>query len=116
MGSTHDNVMAETPFFGTIISHAASNHTVHGVVVSWKIIPAVTDTRRQHSRPRLRPSLPRPLRVPPHCEHTNPSGQRNQSTRARHLGSSRWCGQESEKGSVQSSHSTIRRGRTRGLE
>jgi len=36
---------ALTPFFVTAISHAASNHTVSGVRVSWKIVPASTRTR-----------------------------------------------------------------------
>lgn len=40
---------ADTPCFEAVIIHAAVNHTVNGVRVRSKIVPAVTDTRREHS-------------------------------------------------------------------
>jgi len=57
----------------------AANHTVDGVRVSWKIVPAVRETRLRH--PPQRPTRPdaavADLRPP--AGHTTPSGQRNQS-------------------------------------
>ena len=47
---------AEIPCFWLTISHAAANHTVSGVRVPWKIVPAVADTRRPQTPHDHRPS------------------------------------------------------------
>src|SRR5665647_1253015 len=44
---------ADTPFFVLAMYQAAANHTVSGVRVSWKMVPAVRETRRRQPAPRL---------------------------------------------------------------
>ncbi len=39
---------ADTPFARVVSSHAARNHTVNGVRVRWKIVPAVALVRELH--------------------------------------------------------------------
>jgi len=58
---------------------AAANHTVNGVRVSWKIVPAVRETRFRHPPQRhTRPVLTL-LATRPQLGHTGPPGQRSQS-------------------------------------
>ena len=67
------------PCFWLTICHAAANHTVTGVRVSWKIVPAVRDTRRrQPAQRRTPPAISQP-ESQPQCGHLKPFGQRNQS-------------------------------------
>ena len=40
---------ADTPFARVVSSHAARNHTVNGVRVRWKIVPAVALVRDPHA-------------------------------------------------------------------
>jgi hypothetical protein len=70
---------AEIPCFWLVICQAATNQTVSGVRVAWKIVPAVGDTRRAQPPHDQRPSASRQARVPPQCGQTKPSGQRSQS-------------------------------------
>ena len=70
---------ADTPSFCVANSQHAMNHTVSGVRVRSKIVPAVTDVRAPQPAHHNRPSA---SRQPPACAqpgHTNPSGQRNHS-------------------------------------
>jgi hypothetical protein len=48
--------LAETPFFADVMYHAAANHTVSGVRVPWKMVPAVTDIRCWQRSHQNRPS------------------------------------------------------------
>ena len=58
---------------------AAANHTVSGVRVSWKMVPAVRETRRrQPAHLRTRPFISHET-THPQCGQANPSGQRSQS-------------------------------------
>jgi hypothetical protein len=55
------------------------NHTVSGVRVRSKIVPAVTEVRSPQAEHLKRPSA---IRQPPACPHsgqTNPSGHRSHS-------------------------------------
>ena len=70
---------AEIPCFWLTISHAAANHTVSGVRVPWKIVPAVADTRRPQTPHDHRPSGSFHAFVPRHSGQRNPSGHRSQS-------------------------------------
>jgi len=58
---------------------AAANHTVNGVRVSWKIVPAVRETRLSH--PPQRHTRPRATVLAGRwqCGRTGPDGQRSQS-------------------------------------
>jgi hypothetical protein len=57
----------------------AANHTVNGVRVFSKIVPAVRDTRlRQPPHRHTRPDAA-VITLHPHAGHTTPLGQRNQS-------------------------------------
>jgi hypothetical protein len=71
--------LADTPFFADVAYHAAANQTVIGVRVSWKIVPAVTDTRRRHGSHQKRPSPSRHAREPWQRGQTKPEGQRSHS-------------------------------------
>lgn len=73
------SVLADTPFFAVVIYQAAANHTVRGVFVRWKIVPAVADILRRQPLHHHRPSFMRHPVPPPHAGQENPSGQRNQS-------------------------------------
>jgi hypothetical protein len=69
---------AEIPSFWLANSQQAMNHTVSGVRVLSKIVPAVGDTRT----PQEHRSLPSAIRQPParpQSGHTNPAGQRSHS-------------------------------------
>ncbi len=68
--------------------HAAANHSVSGVRVLSKIVPAVTDVLPEHPAHTQRPRPVRHPRRPPHEKHTMPSGQRNSSRYAAHAASS----------------------------
>jgi len=70
---------AETPFLRVVISHAAANHSVSGVLVACRTVPAVADTRRRQPRHLCRPSGNFQLPVSAQCGQTNPSGQRSKS-------------------------------------
>jgi hypothetical protein len=59
--------------------HAAANHTVSGVLVAWKIVLAVADTRGPQRLHDHRPSSSLHPVCPRHSEHQNPSGQRSHS-------------------------------------
>ncbi len=79
ISSARCRLCAEMPSFWVAKSQPAVNHTVSGVRVRSKIVPAVTDVRDRHAAHRNRPS---PSRQPPSCPqsgHTNPSGQRSHS-------------------------------------
>ena len=67
------------PAFDVIISHAASNHTVSGVLVPWKMVPAVTLTRRLQPPQEYRPSRSGQATPLAQCGQIKPPGQRNQS-------------------------------------
>ena len=69
--------LAEIPYFW--VANQAVNHTVDGVRVLSKIVPAVGDVRPSHSPQRNRPSA---IRQPTRCPQSgqaNPSGQRTHS-------------------------------------
>jgi hypothetical protein len=55
IGSTRCRCAAETPPLSAVTSHTASNHTVIGIRVLSKIVPAVTDTRLRQPLHRYRP-------------------------------------------------------------
>jgi len=58
----------------------AANLTVSGVRVSWKIVPAVRETRFVHAPHRqTRPDATAADAVRPHAGQTGPEGQRSQS-------------------------------------
>ena len=58
---------------------AAANQTVNGVRVSWKMVPAVRETRRRQSPHRqTRPFISQET-THPQCGQTKPSGHRSQS-------------------------------------
>ena len=62
-----------------LMYQAAANQTVNGVRVSWKIVPAVRETRlRQPPQRQIRPRAT-VVTVRPHAGHTGPPGQRSQS-------------------------------------
>jgi len=62
-----------------VMYQPAANHTVSGVRVFSKIVPAVRDARlRQPPHRHTRPDATAPA-VHPYAGHTTPSGQRNQS-------------------------------------
>jgi hypothetical protein len=71
---------ADTPSFWVANSQAAVNHTVSGVRVLSKIVPAVAEVRTLHPQQR---NVPSPMRHPPpgstQLGQTNPSGHRNHS-------------------------------------
>lgn len=70
---------ADTPSFWVANSQHAMNHTVSGVRVRSKIVPAVTDERPPHPAHQTRLS---PSRQPPwwlQRGHTKPSGHRSHS-------------------------------------
>ena len=58
---------------------AAANHTVNGVGVSWKIVPAVRETRLRQPPQRYTRPLTTTVATRPQPGHTRPSGQRSQS-------------------------------------
>jgi len=70
---------AEIPSFWEANSQHAVNHTVSGVRVRSKIVPAVTDVRAAQPAHSNRPSASRQPSACPHAGHTNPSGQRSHS-------------------------------------
>jgi hypothetical protein len=59
--------------------HTAWNHTVNGVRVRSKIVPAVTDVRCEQRAHFQRPSATCHPPVLPQASQTNPSGQRSQA-------------------------------------
>ena len=65
------------PAVDVVISQAASNHTVSGVLVPAKMVPAVALTRRRHTAQEYRPSFNGQGAAPPQCGHLTPSGQRS---------------------------------------
>ena len=70
---------AEIPSLWLANSQQAMNHTVSGVRVRSKIVPAVTEVRSPQAEHLKRPSA---IRQPPACPHsgqTNPSGHRSHS-------------------------------------
>jgi hypothetical protein len=75
--STRWRPRAETPFFCVVTNHTAANKVRTRVRERSKIVPAVTEVRREHAlhihSPRPCASTPRP----PHLGQTNPSDQRS---------------------------------------
>ena len=67
------------PSFWVANSQQAVNHTVSGVRVRSKIVPAVTDVHERHAAQRNRPSPSRQPPRPPQSGQTNPPGQRSHS-------------------------------------
>src|SRR5665648_1071151 len=63
---------AEIPSLAVANAQHALNHTVNGVRVRPKIVPAVTDVRCEQPAHIHRPSPRRQPPACPHCEHTNP--------------------------------------------
>jgi hypothetical protein len=61
---------------------AAANHTVNGVRVSWKIVPAVRETRLRHPPQRHTRPAATVVAVRPQFGHTGPVGQRSQSKKS----------------------------------
>lgn len=79
MPSSRFRASAEVPLFEVARNQAAANQTVSGARVSWKIVPAVRDTRwRQPAQRHTDPAIALPLSSS-QCGHTNPSGHRSQS-------------------------------------
>ena len=79
ISSDRCRLCAEMPSFCVANSQHAVNHTVSGVRVRSKIVPAVTEVRRLQPAHSYRPS---PSRQPPACPHdgqAKPPGQRSQS-------------------------------------
>jgi hypothetical protein len=68
---------AETPFFCEVTNQTAANQVLSGVRVRSKIVPAVTDVRREHALHIHNPAPVRQYSAPPHFGQTNPSGQRS---------------------------------------
>src|ERR1022692_1632005 len=85
--STRCSPKALAPFFCVVTHHLARNQTGKGVLVSWNIVPAVTEIwhpqlEHSNSLPRTGQNFSRPQR-----RHTNPSGQRSRVRYARHASS-----------------------------
>ena len=79
ISSTRFKLNAEIPSLPVANSQHAVNHTVSGVRVRSKIVPAVTELRVLHTEHLYRPS---PRRQPSSCPHVGqmkPSGHRNHS-------------------------------------
>ena len=75
-------IPVNAPLFAEVIYQATANHTVSGVRVRWKMVPAVTDTRRRQPSHQNRPSPIRQLRQLREMSqrgHTKPSGHRSHS-------------------------------------
>jgi hypothetical protein len=70
---------AEIPSLAVANSQHAVNHTVSGVRVRSKIVPAVTDVRCPHAAHMIRPSPSRQPRRMLHSRQMNPCGQRGHS-------------------------------------
>lgn len=79
MVRTRPRPRALTPPFWLVMCQAAANQTVRGVLVWWKTVPAVADTRRPHPPQDRRPSRSRQDTPEPQWGHTKPSRQRSQS-------------------------------------
>src|ERR1035437_9714874 len=61
----------------------AWNHTVNGVRVRSKIVPAVTDVRCEHAAHSHRPSASRHPSTCPYSSQTNPSGDGSHASESR---------------------------------
>ena len=70
---------AEMPSLAVANSQQAWNHTVSGVRVRSKIVPAVTDVRREQPPHSTRPSASRQPPALPQYGQANPPGQRSHS-------------------------------------
>ena len=75
-------VNADTPPGSAVMYQAAANHTVNGVRVSWKIVPAVRETRLPHPPQRHTRPAATVVAVRPQFGHTGPVGQRSQSKKS----------------------------------
>jgi hypothetical protein len=70
---------ADMPSFCVANNQHAMNHTVSGVRVRSKIVPAVTEVAERHAAQRNRPSPGRQPPSPPHAGHTKSAGQGSHS-------------------------------------
>ena len=79
MPSTRWRPSALTPLFWLVSCQAASNQSVSGVRVWWKIVPAVAETRRPQPPHDRRPSRSRQDTAEPQWGQAKPSRHRSQS-------------------------------------
>jgi hypothetical protein len=77
--SVRFRLSAEMPSLPLANSQQALNHTVSGVRVRSKIVPAVTEVRPPQAAHMKRPSPSRQPLAQPQPGHTKPSGQRSHS-------------------------------------
>ena len=79
LDTPHGLLKAEMPSFPVANSQQAMNHTVKGVRVRSKIVPAVTDVRQPHAVHIVLPSPKRHPFSPAHSGQIKPLGHRNHS-------------------------------------
>src|SRR5271165_1161986 len=84
--------MLEIPCLVWVMWYIARNQVRSGSLVEAKIVPAIGEVCRRHAvhwnRPRVFTTL---CSRPSHAGHTNPSGQRDATTVARHCSSVPYC-------------------------
>lgn len=79
ISSVRCTLNAEMPSLPEANIQHTVNHTVNGVRVLSKIVPAVTEVRASQAVHLKRPSLIRHAAALPHPSQTNPRGQRSHS-------------------------------------
>ncbi len=79
ISSDRCKLSAEIPSLAVANDQQAVNHTVSGVRVLSKIVPAVTEVRCPQAAHMIRRSPVRQPPTPSHLAHSNPCGQRSHS-------------------------------------